>query len=81
MRNVKVSEARTHLARLLDEVERGQTVAITRRGRAIAYIVPEPKPRREETREAVERIKRLRSQFRGVSLKELMDARHEGYSV
>lgn len=33
-------EAKTHLARLLDEVERGKTVTITRHGREVARLVP-----------------------------------------
>ena len=40
MREIQASEAKTHLPRLLDEVERGETIVITRHGRAIARIVP-----------------------------------------
>jgi len=41
MREIQASEARTHLPRLLDAAERGETFIITRHGRAIARIVPE----------------------------------------
>jgi len=81
MRNVQASEAKARLAQLLDEVERGETVVITRHGRAIARIVPELDLRREEIRQSIERIKGLRGQFRNVTLKDLMDARHEGHRV
>ena len=37
-REVQASEAKTHFARLLDEVERGETIIITRHGQAIARI-------------------------------------------
>jgi prevent-host-death family protein len=40
MRRVNVQEARTHLSRLLAEVERGEPIAITRAGRVIARLVP-----------------------------------------
>lgn len=40
MRNVGVYEAKTHLARLLDEVERGETITITRHGRPVARLTP-----------------------------------------
>jgi prevent-host-death family protein len=40
-REVQAPEAKTHIARLLDEVERGETIIITRHGQAIARIVPE----------------------------------------
>ena len=33
MREVQASEAKAHLPRLLDEVERGETIVITRHGR------------------------------------------------
>lgn len=33
-------EAKTHLPRLLDQVERGDTVTITKHGRAVARLVP-----------------------------------------
>ena len=41
MREIQASEAKTHLPQLLDEVERGETIVITRHVRAIARIVPE----------------------------------------
>lgn len=81
MRSVQASEAKAHLAQLLDEVEHGETVVITRHGRPIARIVPETERRREEIHQAIERIKALRQQFRNVTLKELMDARHEGHRI
>ena len=40
---VGVHEAKTHLSDLLRRVERGETVAITRRGRVVAELsAPEP---------------------------------------
>ena len=44
MREVQASEAKVHLLRLLDAVERGETVIITRHGKPIARIVPAPAP-------------------------------------
>jgi prevent-host-death family protein len=41
MRKIQASEAKVHLRQLLDEVERGETLIITRHGRHIARIVPE----------------------------------------
>ncbi|HEY1932009.1 MAG TPA: type II toxin-antitoxin system prevent-host-death family antitoxin [Acetobacteraceae bacterium] len=79
MHEVQASEAKAHLSELLDAVERGETIVITRRGRPIARIVPEVERRRAEVREAIEGIKAMRKQFRGVKLQELLDARHEGH--
>lgn len=41
MREVQVSEAQGRLNELLGEVERGESVVITREGRPIARLVPE----------------------------------------
>ncbi|WP_094555550.1 type II toxin-antitoxin system Phd/YefM family antitoxin [Synechococcus sp. 1G10] len=40
MRQVTVAEAKAQLSSLLDVVESGQPVVITRRGKAIAELVP-----------------------------------------
>lgn len=41
MREIQASEAKARLSQVLDEVERGETVIITRHGRAVARIIPE----------------------------------------
>jgi len=40
MKHVGSYEAKTHLPELLDAVERGETVVITRRGRPAAHLIP-----------------------------------------
>jgi prevent-host-death family protein len=40
MTTVGAYEAKTHLPRLLEEVERGATVTITKHGREVARLVP-----------------------------------------
>ena len=42
-RSVGVHEAKTHLSKLLEEVEGGSTVEITNRGRVVARLVPAEK--------------------------------------
>ena len=44
MRSVGAYEAKTHLPRLLDCVTRGEEIQITRNGRPIARLIPEPGP-------------------------------------
>ena len=44
MRQVGVYDAKTQLPRLLDEVEKGETITITRHGRPIAKLVPIERP-------------------------------------
>lgn len=55
MRRVSVAEAKARLSALLDAVERGEEVEITRRGRPIAKLSPLPPPRRPLDLEAIRR--------------------------
>lgn len=54
-------EAKTKLAELLDRVEAGETVTITRRGKAVAKLVPaNGADEQEKRRQAIEEIIRWR---------------------
>ncbi|MDQ2804306.1 MAG: type II toxin-antitoxin system prevent-host-death family antitoxin [Pseudomonadota bacterium] len=79
MREVQASDAKAHLPQLLDDVERGETVVITRHGRPIARIVPEALRRQEEIDKAIEGIKALRKRTGKIAADELLSARHEGH--
>jgi prevent-host-death family protein len=78
MREIQASEAKTHLPRLLDEVDRGETLIITRHGRAIARIVPEVDRRQVEVDQAIDGIRALRKRTSRISVEELLLARDEG---
>jgi prevent-host-death family protein len=78
MREIQASEAKAHLPQLLDDVERGETLIITRHGRAIARIVPEVDRRQEEIDRALDSIQQLRKRTGKVSVDELLSARDEG---
>jgi prevent-host-death family protein len=78
MREIQASEAKTHLPQLLDEVERGETLIITRHGRAIARIVPESTRRQTEIDHAIAEIQRLRHRTGRVTVEEILSARDEG---
>lgn len=79
MYNVRSSEAKARLSELLDKVERGETVVITRHGRAIARLVPEADRRQEEIDRAIAAIKALQKRTGKITVKELLSARHEGH--
>ena len=79
MREIQASDAKTHLASLLDEVERGETLIITRHGKPIARIVPEAARRQEEIDKAIEGIKALRRHTGKITVGELISAKHEGH--
>ena len=59
-------EAKTRLAELLEKVESGQEITITRHGAPVAKLVPvKPKSTVEERKAAIKAIRELR---KGVSL-------------
>jgi prevent-host-death family protein len=61
MITVGAFEAKTKLAELLDKVESGESVTITRRGKAVAQLVAiKPADEQERVRALVEEIKRWR---------------------
>jgi prevent-host-death family protein len=78
MREIQASAAKTHLPQLLDDVERGETLIITRHGRAIARIVPEVDRRQAGIDEALDRIQQLRQRTGRVTVEDLLSARDEG---
>lgn len=48
MREMSVREANQNFSRLIAEVERGETVIITKNGRAVAKVAPQPADRRDD---------------------------------
>ena len=71
-------EAAPEFGGLLDEVERGETLIITRHGRRIARIVPEADRRQEEIDRSMANIRELRKRTGRITLSELLSARDEG---
>jgi prevent-host-death family protein len=78
MREIQASEAKVHLPQLLADVERGETLIITRHGRAIARIVPEVDRRQEEIDKAIRGIQDLRMRTGKITVDELLSSRDEG---
>ena len=73
MKEIGSYEAKTHLPRILDEVERGQTVIITKHGRPVAKLSPvRPSPKSVE--KIIEDMKRERiGRTAGVPFRTLID--------
>jgi prevent-host-death family protein len=76
MREIGSFEAKTHLSELLAAVEAGETVTITRRGRAVALLTPVPAaaPGRLEAAALLRRL----SKGLTLSRKDILSARDEG---
>jgi prevent-host-death family protein len=74
----QASDAKAKWAALLDEVERGRTVRITRHGKAIARVVPEAAVQSAEVAEAIKELKALSQTFGKAPLDEVLATRREG---
>jgi prevent-host-death family protein len=79
MRHIQASEAKTHLPSLLDDVERGETLVITRHGKPIARLVPDEQTRREKVSETIAAIRELRKTMPKLTVEEILSSRHEGH--
>jgi prevent-host-death family protein len=78
MQTIQASEAKTHFLRLLDDVERGESVIITRHGKQVARLIPQVEIDRDRVQKAVESILAIRKRTKPVSLQEILSARDEG---
>ena len=79
MKTVGAFEAKAHFSQLLDKVENGESITITRHGEPVAQLVPTKPARDPQALEAlVEEIKRTRKgrSLGGIKIKDLI---HEGH--
>ena len=74
MKRLGAYEAKTHLSRLLDEVEAGESYAITKHGRPVALLVPAAGGSQLSVTKAIAGLRRFRHGRRlgDVSLRELI---------
>jgi prevent-host-death family protein len=78
MQTIQASEAKTKFLSILDQVERGESMIITRHGKPIARIVPEKSVDSERIEQAIEGMRALRQRIGKLSLEEILSARDEG---
>ena len=81
MREVRTTEAKSPLVELPRVVEHGQSLAITRHGKAVAHLIPAVDHERASQKGAVERFRAWRRQRprTGMTREEILAARHEGH--
>ena len=75
MREVSVTDAKAKLLQYLDEVEQGETLRITRRGKAIARLVPERQLRSDEIASAIAGIRTIGRRSGGLTMRQILAAR------
>jgi antitoxin (DNA-binding transcriptional repressor) of toxin-antitoxin stability system len=84
MQTIQVSEAERDFRRVMDQVERGETVVITRDGQPIMRMSPDSgtveksEIDQRSVDEAMASILEIRKRTMPVSLEELFSARDEG---
>jgi prevent-host-death family protein len=66
MDSYSLADAKAHLSELIDKVEAGETVEITRRGKTVARVVPPAKALKPIDWDALERLRaRMPAQKQG----------------
>jgi prevent-host-death family protein len=79
MKTIQASEAKAKFLSLLSEAERGETIEITRHGRAVAKIVPidSAYERRVKAAQAIRDYKNSGVRT-GITIEDILSARDEG---
>jgi prevent-host-death family protein len=62
MKSVGTYEAKTHLPRLLAQVEKGESITITKRGKPIAKLVPADAAEQKDVKQVIEEMLDYRDQ-------------------
>ncbi|HEU0082308.1 MAG TPA: type II toxin-antitoxin system Phd/YefM family antitoxin [Bradyrhizobium sp.] len=78
MKHIKSSDAKARFSELLDEVERGETLIITRHGKPIANLQPPDDVRRARARRAMEEVAAARKTAPRVTVEEILQWHDEG---
>jgi prevent-host-death family protein len=74
----QAADAKARFAELLDQVEQGQTIRITRHGKPVARLVPETEGPRNEAEEALKRLRTLREKVVKAPRAEILATIREG---
>jgi prevent-host-death family protein len=77
--DVGAYEAKTHFSQLLERVEKGERITITKHGKAVALLVPVDAARKRPVSEVIAEIRELRKAARLEGLK-IKDMIREGRS-
>ncbi len=78
MKHISATDAKARFAELLDQVERGDSVVITRHGKPIIEMKPFADSRREEALRAMAEIEKMRKNAPRVTVEEILAWRDEG---
>jgi prevent-host-death family protein len=77
MKQVGIFDAKTHLSSLVDEVEKGGEIVITRHGKPVAKLVRAEKSDDRLSPEQVEKRRQALKELREIGLRLKINATHE----
>jgi len=68
-------EAKTNLAKLLERVNKGETIGITKHGVPIAILTPPVRTKKAHPRKTIEELRKFRDKnlLKGISLREMIE--------
>ena len=72
-------EAKTHFSKVLNRVEKGETIDITRHGHTVARLVPIEQSDREQAKAAMKNILDRRDRLDKAPIEDLIETTHEGH--
>ncbi len=78
MVTVNLAHAKAHLSELLDKVEAGEEIVITRHGRPVAHISPAARPKQPLRFQELAEFRATMPRLRRPSAELLREARDEG---
>ncbi|HEX3943410.1 MAG TPA: type II toxin-antitoxin system prevent-host-death family antitoxin [Rhizomicrobium sp.] len=79
METVSLADAKAQLSKLIDRVESGEEVVITRHGRAVARVTAVEQPKKPLDLDALAEARKRLPPWGGSSAKLLRKMRDEGY--
>jgi prevent-host-death family protein len=72
--DVGAYEAKTHFADLLERVEKGERITITKHGRPVALMIPAGQPQKRPVADVIAEIREMRKGVRlnGLKIKDMI---------
>ncbi|MDR0301401.1 MAG: type II toxin-antitoxin system prevent-host-death family antitoxin [Treponema sp.] len=62
---IGIFEAKTHLSKIIENVENGADFIISKRGKPVAKIIPFEQEKKMSRKEVIEEFRKLRKNYRG----------------
>ena len=75
MPNIGIYEARTRWSEMIDRVEKGEEITITRHGTPVVKLVPVNGRNKASVKEAIEELRRFRRKHKlgGLTIKQMIE--------